>query len=320
MVKLIMEKIDRSARFYVSGHRGMVGSALVRLLQGKGFTNIITRSHDELDLTRQEKVEQFFKKEKPEYVFVAAGRVGGIIANKNSPTEFLYDNLMIASNVIHTAAKQDVKKLLFLGSSCIYPKFAEQPIQEDSMLTGALEPTNEGYALAKIAGIKLAEYYNRQYGKRFISAMPPNLYGIGDNFHLENSHVIPGLMRRLHEAKNSNQPVFTAWGTGAPLREFMFVDDLADGCFFLMENYEAPGLVNVGSGEEVSIKELVLMLAETVGYKGRIVFDTSKPDGTPRKLMDSSKVRSMGWKHCTALRDGLKVAYQWFSTHKLLAA
>jgi GDP-L-fucose synthase len=320
MVKLIMEKIDRSARFYVSGHRGMVGSAMVRLLQDKGFTNIITRSHDELDLTRQEKVEQFFKKEKPEYVFVAAGRVGGIIANKNAPTEFLYDNLMIASNVIHTAAKQDVKKLLFLGSSCIYPKFAEQPIQEDSMLTGALEPTNEGYALAKIAGIKLAEYYNRQYGKRFISAMPPNLYGIGDNFHLENSHVIPGLMRRLHEAKNSNQPVFTAWGTGAPLREFMFVDDLADGCFFLMENYEAPGLVNVGSGEEVSIKELVLMLAETVGYKGRIVFDTSKPDGTPRKLMDSSKIRSMGWKHRTALRDGLKVAYQWFSTHKLLAA
>jgi GDP-L-fucose synthase len=320
MVKLIMEKIDRSARFYVSGHRGMVGSAIVRLLQDKGFTNIITRSHDELDLTRQEKVEQFFKKEKPEYVFVAAGRVGGIIANKNAPTEFLYDNLMIASNVIHTAAKQDVKKLLFLGSSCIYPKFAEQPIQEDSMLTGALEPTNEGYALAKIAGIKLAEYYNRQYGKRFISAMPPNLYGIGDNFHLENSHVIPGLMRRLHEAKNSNQPVFTAWGTGAPLREFMFVDDLADGCFFLMENYEAPGLVNVGSGEEVSIKELVLMLAETVGYKGRIVFDTSKPDGTPRKLMDSSKIRSMGWKHRTALRDGLKVAYQWFSTHKLLAA
>ena len=315
-----MEKIDRSARFYVSGHRGMVGSAIVRLLQDKGFTNIITRSHDELDLTRQEKVEQFFKKEKPEYVFVAAGRVGGIIANKNAPTEFLYDNLMIASNVIHTAAKQDVKKLLFLGSSCIYPKFAEQPIQEDSMLTGALEPTNEGYALAKIAGIKLAEYYNRQYGKRFISAMPPNLYGIGDNFHLENSHVIPGLMRRLHEAKNSNQPVFTAWGTGAPLREFMFVDDLADGCFFLMENYEAPGLVNVGSGEEVSIKELVLMLAETVGYKGRIVFDTSKPDGTPRKLMDSSKIRSMGWKHRTALRDGLKVAYQWFSTHKLLAA
>lgn len=315
-----MEKIDRSARFYVSGHRGMVGSAMLRLLQGKGFTNILTRSHDELDLTRQEKVEQFFKKEKPDYVFVAAGRVGGIIANKNAPTEFLYDNLMIASNVIHTAAKQDVKKLLFLGSSCIYPKFAEQPIQEDSMLTGALEPTNEGYALAKIAGIKLAEYYNRQHGKRFISAMPPNLYGIGDNFHLENSHVIPGLMQRLHEAKIKNQPVFTAWGTGTPLREFMFVDDLADGCFFLMENYEDPGLVNVGSGEEVSIKELVLILAETVGYKGRIMFDTSKPDGTPRKLMDSSKIRSMGWKHRTVLRDGLKVAYQWFSTHKLLAA
>ncbi|NBX77485.1 MAG: GDP-L-fucose synthase [Proteobacteria bacterium] len=312
--------MERSARFYVSGHLGMVGSAMVRLLEAKGFTNIITRSHSELDLTRQEKVEQFFKNENPEYVFVAAGRVGGIIANRNSPTEFLYENVMIASNIIHTAAKSDVKKLLFLGSSCIYPKFAEQPIKESSILTGALEPTNEGYALAKITGIKLAEYYNLQYGKRFISAMPPNLYGIGDNFHLENSHVIPGLMRRLHEAKERNEPEFTAWGTGSPLREFMFVDDLADGCFFLMENYEDPGLVNVGSGEEVSIRDLVFLLAEVVGYQGNIVFDTSKPDGTPRKLMDSSKIHSLGWKHRTALRDGLKVAYHWYSTHKLLAA
>lgn len=315
-----MQKIERSARFYVSGHRGMVGSAMVRLLQKEGFTNIITRNHSELDLTRQEQVESFFRKEKPEYVFVAAGRVGGIIANRNSPTEFLYDNLMIASNVIHTAAKSNVKKLLFLGSSCIFPKFAEQPIKESSILTGPLEQTNEGYAIAKIAGIKLAEYYNRQHGKCFISAMPPNLYGVGDNFHLENSHVIPGLMRRLHEAKIAGTPVFNAWGTGSPLREFMLVDDLAEGCFFLMENYDQPELINVGSGEEVSIKELVYLLADTIGYKGKIAFDTTKPDGTPRKLMDSSKIHALGWKHRTSLRDGLKQAYYWYSTHELNAA
>jgi len=307
-----MPTIDKSARFYVSGHRGMVGSAMVRLLQKRGFKNIITRSHSELDLTRQERVEEFFKSERPDYVFVAAGRVGGIIANRNSPTEFLYDNVMIASNVIHTAAKSEVKKLLFLGSSCIFPKFAEQPIKESSILTGALEPTNEGYAIAKIAGIKLSEYYNKQYGKPFISAMPPNLYGVGDNFHLENSHVIPGLMRRLHEAKMSKEPVFTAWGTGAPLREFMLVDDLAEGCFFLMENYDEPEFVNVGSGEEVSIKELVHLLAHVIGYKGKIEFDTSKPDGTPRKIMDSSKIHSLGWRHRTSLKDGLRMAYAWY--------
>jgi len=289
-----------------------VGSAMVRLLQKKGFKHIITRTRQELDLTRQERVEEFFKKEQPDYVFVAAGRVGGIVANRNSPTEFLYDNLMIASNVIHTAAQLPLKKLLFLGSSCIFPKFAEQPMKESSILTGALEPTNEGYALAKIAGIKLAEYYNRQHGKPFISAMPPNLYGIGDNFHLENSHVIPGLMRRLHEAKTANIPCFTAWGTGSPLREFMFVDDLAEGCFFLMENYNEPGFINVGSGEEVSIRELVFLLADIVGYKGTIAFDASKPDGTPRKLMDSTKIHRLGWKHKTSLRDGLKAAYQWY--------
>jgi len=307
-----MKSIDPSAKFFVCGHRGMVGSAMVRLLQKKGFKHIITRTRQELDLTRQERVEEFFKKEQPDYVFVAAGRVGGIVANRNSPTEFLYDNLMIASNVIHTAAQLPLKKLLFLGSSCIFPKFAEQPMKESSILTGALEPTNEGYALAKIAGIKLAEYYNRQHGKPFISAMPPNLYGIGDNFHLENSHVIPGLMRRLHEAKTANIPCFTAWGTGSPLREFMFVDDLAEGCFFLMENYNEPGFINVGSGEEVSIRELVFLLADIVGYKGTIAFDASKPDGTPRKLMDSTKIHRLGWKHKTSLRDGLKAAYQWY--------
>lgn len=307
-----MPSIDKSARFYVSGHRGMVGSAMVRLLQKRGFRNIITRTHSELDLTRQDRVEEFFRKEGPEYVFVAAGRVGGIIANRNSPTEFLYDNVMIASNVIHTAAMSNVKKLLFLGSSCIFPKFADQPIKESSILTGALEPTNEGYAIAKIAGIKLAEYYNKQHGKPFISAMPPNLYGIGDNFHLENSHVIPGLMRRLHEAKLTDQPMFTAWGTGSPLREFMLVDDLADGCFFLMENYEGAEFVNVGSGEEISIRDLVHLLADVVNYRGRIEFDTTKPDGTPRKLMDSSKIHKLGWKHKTSLRDGLKTAYEWY--------
>jgi GDP-L-fucose synthase len=257
-------------------------------------------------------VEEFFKEEKPDYVFIAAGRVGGIIANSKSPTEFLYDNMMIASNVIHSAAQSNVKKLLFLGSSCIFPKLAEQPIKESSILTGPLEPTNEGYAIAKIAGIKLAEYFNRQHGKPFISAMPPNLYGIGDNFHPEHSHVIPGLIRRLHEAKASNHPVFTAWGTGSPLREFMLVDDLADGCFFLMENYDKPELVNVGSGEEISIKDLVFLLADVVGYGGKIEFDITKPNGTPRKLMDSSKIHSMGWRHRTSLREGLRNTYDWY--------
>ncbi|NBX93412.1 MAG: GDP-L-fucose synthase [Proteobacteria bacterium] len=307
-----MKSLSRSAKVFVSGHRGMVGSAMVRLLEQKGFNHIITRSHQELDLTRQDRVEDFFAKERPDFVFVAAGRVGGIIANRNSPTEFLYDNLMIASNVIHTAANSNVEKLLFLGSSCIFPKFAEQPIKESSILSGSLEPTNEGYAIAKITGIKLAEYYNRQYGKRFISAMPPNLYGMGDNFHLENSHVIPGLMRRLHDAKIANQPVFTAWGTGAPLREFMLVDDLADGCFFLLENYEGAEFINVGSGEEVSIKSLVHLLADVVGYSGKIEFDSSKPDGTPRKLMDSTKIHSLGWKHKTSLKEGLRSTYQWY--------
>jgi GDP-L-fucose synthase len=289
---------------------------MVRLLQKKGFTNIVTRTHAELDLTRQAEVEQFFKNEKPEYVFVAAAKVGGIIANRDAPTEFLYDNLMIATNVIHSAASSGVEKLLFLGSSCIFPKFAPQPIQESSILTGALEPTNEAYAIAKIAGLKLTEYYNRQHKKRFISAMPPNLYGYGDNFHLLNSHVIPGLLRRMHESKLNGLSEFQAWGTGSPLREFMFVDDLAEGCFYLLENYEEAEFINVGSGEEVTIKELVHLIAEVVGFNGKITFDTSKPDGTPRKLMDSTRIHNLGWRHRTPLSEGLKLAYQWYLENK----
>ncbi len=313
-----MKPIDPRAKIYVAGHRGMVGSAMVRLLKNKGFENVITRTSSELNLTRQAEVESFFQSEKPDYVFVAAAKVGGIIANRNDPTGFLYDNLMIASNVIRAAAESGTEKLLFLGSSCIFPKHAEQPIRESSILTGALEPTNEAYAIAKIAGLKLTEYYNRQYGKRFISAMPPNLYGYGDNFHLENSHVIPGLMRRLHEAKLASSPEFIAWGTGTPLREFMFVDDLADGCFFLLQNYEEPLFINLGSGEEISIHALVHQLAEVVGYQGRIAFDSSKPDGTPRKLMDSSRIHQLGWHHNTSLREGLKLTYEWYLRGQVL--
>ena len=304
--------MNPQSKIYIAGHRGMVGAAMVRLLKKQGFQNILTRTHTELDLTRQAEVEKFFQQEKPEYVFVAAAKVGGIIANRNDPTGFLYDNLMIAANVIHAAAQAETEKLLFLGSSCIFPKMAEQPIRETSILTGALEPTNEAYAIAKIAGLKLTEYYNRQHGKRFISAMPPNLYGYGDNFHLENSHVIPGLMRRLHEAKQAGDAEFTAWGTGTPLREFMFVDDLAEGCFYLLQNYEEPLFMNVGSGEEISIRDLVHLLAEIVGYEGKIHFDASKPDGTPRKLMDSSRIHHLGWKHRTSLREGLKLTYEWY--------
>jgi GDP-L-fucose synthase len=310
--KTFMGTIDRNARFYVAGHRGMVGAAFVRTLRNLGFQNILTRTHSELDLTRQAEVEAFFRRERPEYVFVAAAKVGGILANRNQPTEFLYENLMIASNVIRAAAESGVEKLLFLGSSCVFPKLAAQPIREESLLSGGLESTNEAYAIAKIAGLKLTEYYNRQHGKRFISAMPPNLYGFEDNFHLENSHVIPGLMRRLHEAKNANAAEFTAWGTGTPLREFLFVDDLAEACFFLFEKYEEAGFINAGSGEEIAIRDLVPLIADTVGYRGRIVFDPSKPDGTPRKIMDSSRIHALGWKHKTPLQEGLRRTYEWY--------
>jgi GDP-L-fucose synthase len=306
--------MNPESKIYVAGHRGMVGAAMVRLLKREGFSNMVTRTHAELDLTRQAQVDEFFKIEKPEYAFIAAAKVGGILANKNSPTEFLYDNIMIASNTLKAAAENGVEKLLFLGSSCIFPKFAEQPIREDSILTGALEPTNEAYAIAKIAGLKLAEYYHQQHGKRFISAMPPNLYGYGDNFDVQNSHVIPGLMRRLHEAKLANEPEFVAWGTGTPLREFMFVDDLAEGCFYLLQNYEEATFVNVGSGEEVSIRDLVHILAKVIGYAGQIKFDSTKPDGTPRKIMDSGRIHALGWKHKISLKDGLEKTYAWYQS------
>jgi GDP-L-fucose synthase len=304
--------MDVSSKIYVAGHRGMVGSAIVRCLEKKGFKNIIHAPSSLLDLRIASQVDDFFEREKPDYVFLAAAKVGGILANNTYPAEFLYDNLMIEANVIHAAYTHGVKKLLFLGSSCIYPKFAPQPIQEESLLTGLLEPTNEAYAIAKIAGIKLCQAYHKQYGSRFISAMPTNMYGYGDNYHPQNSHVLPALLRRFHEAKSENKSEVTIWGSGKPLREFMFSDDLAEACYFLMENYESPELINVGTGEEVSILDLALKIAEVVGYKGNITFDSSKPDGTPRKLMDSSRLHALGFKHETSLQDGLKKTYQDF--------
>lgn len=304
--------MEISSKIYVAGHRGMVGSAIVRNLQKRGFTNIVTASSSLLDLRVSTQVNEFFEREKPEYVFLAAAKVGGIHANNTYPAEFLYDNLMIEANVIHAAHVHGVKKLLFLGSSCIYPKFAEQPIKEDSLLTGLLEPTNEAYAVAKIAGIKMCQAYHKQYGSRFISAMPTNMYGFGDNYHPENSHVLPALLRRFHEAKVDNKPEVSIWGSGKPLREFMFSDDLAEACFFLMENYESPELVNVGTGEEVSILDLAKKIAAVVGFEGSINFDSSKPDGTPRKLMDSSRLHSLGFKHKTSLEEGLRITYQDF--------
>ncbi|MBL7740057.1 MAG: GDP-L-fucose synthase [Chitinophagaceae bacterium] len=304
-----MEKNDK---IYVAGHRGMVGAAIVRNIQAKGFSNIITRSSAELDLRHQQSVHDFFAKERPQYVFLAAAKVGGIVANNTYRAEFLYDNLMIESNIIHAAYTNGVKKLLFLGSSCIYPKLAPQPLKEEYLLTGLLESTNEPYAIAKIAGIKLCEAYRDQFGCNFISAMPTNLYGPGDNYHLQNSHVIPALIRKFHEAKQGNAPFVEIWGTGAPLREFMYADDLADACVFLMKQYNDKLFVNIGTGEEVTIKELALLVKEVVGYEGDIRFDTSKPDGTPRKLMDSSRLHSMGWKHSWSLKEGLKETYPLF--------
>jgi GDP-L-fucose synthase len=304
--------MEISAKIYVAGHRGMVGSAIVRCLERKGFKNIVTVPSSVLDLRVTSQVNEFFEREKPEYVFLAAAKVGGIHANNTYPAEFLYDNLMIEANVIHAAHLNGVQKLLFLGSSCIYPKFAPQPIQEDSLLTGLLEPTNEAYAVAKIAGIKLCQAYHKQYGSRFISAMPTNMYGFGDNYHPENSHVLPALLRRFHEAKVENKSEVKIWGSGKPLREFMFSDDLAEACFFLMQNYENPELVNVGTGEEVSILDLAHKIAAVVGFKGEITFDSTKPDGTPRKLMDSSRLHALGFKHKTSLEEGLKITYQDF--------
>ncbi|MBT1700543.1 GDP-L-fucose synthase [Fulvivirgaceae bacterium PWU4] len=304
--------MEKSSKIYVAGHRGMVGSAIVRCLKSKGYTNLVYATSATLDLRDTAAVNNFFSQEKPEYVFDAAAKVGGIYANNTYPADFLYDNLMIQNNVIHAAFTHKVKKLLFLGSSCIYPKLAEQPIREESLLSGYLEPTNEAYAIAKIAGIKLCQAYHKQHGSRFISAMPTNMYGYGDNYHPQNSHVLPALMRRFHEAKVAGSPEVAIWGSGKPLREFMFSDDLAEACVFLMERYENPELINVGTGEEVSILELARLVAEVVGYQGKITFDASKPDGTPRKLMDSSKLHALGFKHKTGLREGLVKTYEDF--------
>ena len=302
--------MEKYAKIYIAGHRGMVGSAIVRKLQSEGYTNLILRTSKELDLRNQSQVISFFELEKPEYVFLAAAKVGGIHANNCYRAEFLYDNLMIEANVIEAAHQNNVKKLLFLGSSCIYPKMAPQPLKEDYLLTGSLEPTNEPYAIAKIAGIKLCETYRNQYGANFISAMPTNLYGPNDNYDLQNSHVLPALLRKFHTAKKDNLPFVEVWGTGSPKREFLHVDDLADACYFVMLNYESEQLVNVGCGEDVSIKELALLIKKVVGYEGDLKFDTTKPDGTPRKLLDMSKLHGMGWKHKIELEEGIRSVYK----------
>lgn len=304
--------MDKQAKIYVAGHRGLVGSAIVRELHKQGYNHLVLRTSQELDLRKQSAVETFFAQEKPEYVILAAARVGGIQANNTYRGEFIYDNLMIEANIIHSAYLNQVKKLLFLGSSCIYPKMCPQPMREEYLLTGFLEPTNEPYAIAKIAGIKLCENYCRQYGVNFISAMPTNLYGINDNFDLANSHVLPALLRKFHEAKINNDPSVEVWGTGSALREFLYVDDLANACVFLLENYQGLDFVNVGTGEEVSIKELALIIKAVVGYEGELKFDTSKPDGTPRKLQDTSRLTSLGWQAQTSLKEGLETTYQWF--------
>jgi GDP-L-fucose synthase len=290
----------------------MVGSAIVRTLKSRGYNNILVASSSQVDLRNQLQTLEFFEKEKPEYVFLAAAKVGGIIANNTYPAEFIYDNLMIEANTIHAAYIHNVKKLLFLGSACIYPKFAPQPIPEESLLTGFLEPTNEPYAVAKIAGIKLCESYARQYGVRFISAMPTNMYGYGDNYHPENSHVLPALLRRFHEARVEGRQEVQIWGTGKPLREFLFADDFAEACLFLMEHYEDQQHINVGTGEEISIRDLAGKIAKVVGFEGQITFDASKPDGTPRKLLNCSRLHALGYRHRTSLDDGLTLAYQDF--------
>ena len=307
--------MERDAKIYIAGHRGLVGSAIYRKLVSEGYTNFITRDSKSLDLRRQADVEAFFERENPDYVFLAAARVGGIHANNTYPAEFIRDNLMIQSNVIHSAYSTGVRKLLFLGSSCIYPKFSPQPMKEEYLLDGKLEPTNESYAVAKIAGIKMCQAYNRQYGTHFISVMPTNLYGPGDDFDLENSHVLPALIRKFHEAKVKNEPFVTVWGTGTPKREFLYIDDLADAGLFLMENYDDSEIINIGTGEDLSIGELAALIKEITSYDGEIVYDVTKPDGTPRKLLDVSKLNSLGWKAKTGLRDGILVTYNWFVRH-----
>jgi len=304
--------LEKSSKIYVAGHNGMVGSAIVRKLEKEGFINIIKRNSKELDLRDQVEVAKFFEEQKPDYVFLAAAKVGGIVANNTYRAEFLYDNLQIQNNIIHQSYLNKVKKLMFLGSSCIYPKMAPQPLKEEYLLTGLLEETNEPYAIAKITGIKMCDAYRAQFGCNYISAMPTNLYGYNDNYHPQNSHVLPALIRKFHEAKQNNEPNVTIWGSGSPMREFLFADDLADACFYLMQNYDEPNLINIGTGEDLTIKDLALLIKEIIGFKGDLAFDSSKPDGTPRKLMDVSKLHSKGWKHKVDLKEGIKLAYQDF--------
>ncbi|MGH2317094.1 GDP-L-fucose synthase [Planococcus sp. SE5232] len=306
-------KLD--SKIYVAGHRGLVGSAIMRNLQENGYTNLVFRTSKQLDLTMRDQVDAFFEQEQPDYVFLAAAKVGGIVANNDYPADFIRDNLMIQTNVIDAAHQYNVKKLLFLGSTCIYPKLAAQPMREDSLLTGELEPTNEAYAIAKIAGIKMCQAYNRQHGTNFISIMPTNLYGPHDNFDLNSSHVLPALIRKFHEAKLNNAPTVEVWGTGTPKREFLYSDDLADAAIYLMNTYSGSDLVNIGMGRDISIKELAEKIGKTIGYDGEIVFNTSKPDGAPRKLVDVSRLKSLGWEAKIPLDDGLKMAYTWFVEH-----
>ena len=307
-----MTTLEQSDKIYVAGHRGLVGSAIVRNLQKQGYNNLLLRTSKELDLTNQAAVNAFFEEEKPDYVFLAAAKVGGILANDTYPADFIRDNLQIQTNVIDAAWRNGVKKLLFLGSSCIYPKFAPQPMKEEHLLTGELEPTNEWYAIAKIAGIKMCQAYKKQYGFNAISIMPTNLYGPGDNFNLENSHVMPALIRKFHDAKEKGEKTVEVWGTGAPRREFLHVDDMADASVYLMKNYDGMQFVNVGVGEDVTIRELAEIVKEVVGFEGELKFDTSKPDGTPRKLLDVSKLNAAGWKATISLKDGVRSTYQWF--------
>lgn len=310
-------KMNKESKIYVAGHRGLVGSAILRNLQKQGYTNLVYKTSSELDLRDKSTVDTFFKEEKPEYVFLAAAKVGGIVANNEYPADFIRDNLLIQTNVIDAAYRNNVEKLLFLGSTCIYPKLAPQPLKEEYLLTGELEPTNEPYAIAKIAGIKMCESYNRQYGTKFISAMPTNLYGENDNFDLHTSHVLPALIRKFHEAKKNNASHVEVWGTGSPKREFLYSDDLADACIFLMNNYEGNEIVNIGVGEDISIKELATKVKEVVGFSGEIKFDTTKPDGTPRKLVDVNRINQLGWKAQINLDEGLKLAYDWFLNNEL---
>jgi GDP-L-fucose synthase len=308
--------MNKSESIFIAGHRGLAGSAIVRSLAAHGCTNIVTRTHQELDLTQPDAVRRFFEETRPRVVVVAAAKVGGIKANNDQPVEFLLENLKIQNNVIESAHGCDARKLLFLGSSCIYPKFAPQPIPESALLTGALEPTNDAYAIAKIAGIKLCQAFAREYGRNFISAMPTNLYGPGDNFDLEHSHVLAALLRKAHEAKAAGSRQVAVWGTGTPRREFLHVDDLGDACRFLLENYDSPEIINVGFGEDVTIRALAELICDVVGFRGELLFDASKPDGTPRKLMDSSRIKALGWSPRIPLRAGIEQTYRWYLQHK----